>query len=154
MLAFHLGGLIQYILFFRLGMNWYNLVQEWRNLENRMRGYEIVGNLRRNLNYITTIIMAIAGSKFWHMKLGNTRKFIIFSWACFSECIQTDKMSYTRTWYLNSLRKFLRYILRLCISSLSVFFGVGNTYSGKNSNHHTIMPLISCEIFILGANES
>nr|APC94344.1 gustatory receptor 16 [Pyrrhalta aenescens] len=61
--VFHLGAVIQFILFFKLTYHWPNFVKEWTKIEYHMKTYEIVENIRLKLILIAGIIMFIAGGE-------------------------------------------------------------------------------------------
>ncbi|CAG9854007.1 unnamed protein product [Phyllotreta striolata] len=60
-IVFHLGALVQFVIFFRLTYNWPSFVKEWAKVEFHMKCYEITGNLRFKLACLVTGLMFIAG---------------------------------------------------------------------------------------------
>ncbi|CAG9840139.1 unnamed protein product [Diabrotica balteata] len=59
--VFHLGAVVQYILFFKLTYCWSKFIKEWSKVELHMRNYEIIENLKLKVACLASSIMFIAG---------------------------------------------------------------------------------------------
>ncbi|KAJ8921317.1 hypothetical protein NQ315_002931 [Exocentrus adspersus] len=61
--VFHVGGLIQNVLIFKISMEWPYLCQKWTKVEKGMANYSSNKSLRRQLKMITVSIVAFAAAE-------------------------------------------------------------------------------------------
>ncbi|KAJ8977433.1 hypothetical protein NQ317_009686, partial [Molorchus minor] len=100
-LAFHVGTLLQFILLFKLSIEWPSFVKEWHSVEVKMKSYQLHCNLRIQVMCITLSIIAFAGVEHG---LVNMYKIL--------KCIASESTidEAFRVYFINSYRHIFEYV--------------------------------------------